>query len=99
MDPKATTDSFIISLSNKDVAPRCGAAVTNLYVNRCLQVQDTFSITAPDETWGLVRLFCGDLYGGMLARLDGETASQLMNCWYDAEGCVRGGPRCHQQND
>merc|ERR1712082_69414 len=51
------------------------------FINRCLEVQDTFSFAAPDETLGLVKLFFGDLFGGILVQFDGELASQLMNFW------------------
>ena len=30
---------------------------------------------------GAVKLYCGDHYGGMLARLDSPEATKLMNCW------------------
>jgi hypothetical protein len=63
------------------------------FINRCLEVQDTFSFAAPDETLGVIKLFCGDLYGGMLARLDGAPASQLMNCWGMTVKDVWGVPR------
>ena len=51
------------------------------FIGRCLEVQEAFSFATPDNTLGAVKLYCGDLYGGMLARLDGVAATQLMNCW------------------
>ena len=51
------------------------------FIGRCLEVQEAFSFATPDDTLGAVKLYCGDLYGGMLARLDSPAATQLMNCW------------------
>ena len=51
------------------------------YIGRSLEVQDAFTFAAPAETLGAVKLYCCDLYGGMLARLGGQPATQLMNCW------------------
>ena len=51
------------------------------YIGRSLEVQDAFSFAAPAETLGAVKLYCCDLYGGMLANLGGQPATQLMNCW------------------
>ena len=59
-----------------DTSMRRGA-----FIGKTLEVQDAFSFAAPAEVLGAVKLYCGDLYGGMLARLDGGPASQLMNCW------------------
>ena len=44
-------------------------------------MQEAFSFATPDDTLAVVKLYCGDLYGGMLARLDSPAATQLMNCW------------------
>ena len=51
------------------------------FIGRCLEVQEAFSFASPNDTLGAVKLYCGDLYGGMLARLDSTAATQLMNCW------------------
>ena len=51
------------------------------FIGRSLEVQEAFSFATPDDTLGAVKLYCGDLYGGMLARLDSQAAIQLMNCW------------------
>ena len=51
------------------------------FIGRCLEVQEAFSFALPNDTLGAVKLYCGDLYGGMLARLDSTAATQLMNCW------------------
>ena len=59
-----------------DTSMRRGA-----FIGKNLEVQDAFSFAAPTEVLGAVKLYCGDLYGGMLARLDGVPASKLMNCW------------------
>ena len=48
---------------------------------------------APAEVLGAVKLYCGDLYGGMLARLDSAPAGQLMNCWAKTVKDVWGLPR------
>ena len=51
------------------------------FIGRCLEVQEAFSFALPDDTLGAVKLYCGDLYGGMLVRLDSTAATQLINCW------------------
>ena len=51
------------------------------FIGCCLEVQEAFSFASPNNTLGAVKLYCGDLYGGMLARLDSTAATQLMNCW------------------
>ena len=51
------------------------------YIGRSLEVQEAFSFAAPAETLEAVKLYCCDLYGGMLADLGGQPATQLMNCW------------------
>ena len=51
------------------------------FIGRCLEVQEAFSFAAPEDTLAAVKLYCGDLYGGILARLDSVAATQLMNCW------------------
>ena len=39
------------------------------FIGRCLEFQEAFSFATPGNTLGAVKLYCGDLYGGMLARL------------------------------
>ena len=51
------------------------------FIGKCMEVQEAFSFAAPAEVLGAVKLYCGDLYGGMLARLDSPEATKLMNCW------------------
>ena len=51
------------------------------FIGKCLEVQEAFAFAAPSEVLGAVKLYCGDLYGTMLAKLDGGPATQLMNCW------------------
>ena len=51
------------------------------FIGKCLEVQEAFSFAAPAEVLGAIKLYCGDLYGGMLARLDSPEATKLMNCW------------------
>ena len=51
------------------------------FIGKCMEVQEAFSFAAPAEVLGAVKLYCGDLYGGMLARLDSPEAQRLMNCW------------------
>ena len=52
------------------------------FIGKCLEVQEAFSFAAPTEVLAAVKLFCGDLYGGMLmlARLDSDEATNLMTC-------------------
>ena len=50
------------------------------FTGKCLPFQEAFSFAAPAEVLAAVKLFCGDLYGGMLARLDSDEATNLMNC-------------------
>ena len=59
-----------------DTSMRRGASI-----GKTLEVQEAFNFAAPAEVLGAVKLYCGDLYGGMLARLDSVPANQLMNCW------------------
>ena len=59
-----------------DTPMRSGA-----YIGRSLEKQEAFSFAALAETLGAVKLYCCDLYCGMLARLGGQPATQLMNCW------------------
>ena len=39
------------------------------FSGKFLEVQEAFAFAAPAEILGAVKLYCGDLYGGMLARL------------------------------
>ena len=50
------------------------------FIDKCLEVKEAFSFAVPSEVLGAIELYCGDLYGGMLARLDSPVASKLMNC-------------------
>jgi hypothetical protein len=59
-----------------DTRMRCGA-----YIGRSLEIQEAFSFAAPADVLAVIKLFCCHLYGGMLARLAGPAAVQLMNCW------------------
>ena len=52
-----------------------------------------FGFAAPTEVLGAVKLYCGDLYGGMLARMDSEPVRQLTNCWNTTIKDVWGVPR------
>ena len=63
------------------------------FIGRCLEVQEAFHFATPDNTLAAVKLYCGDLYGGMLARLDSPAAVQLMNCWGITVKDVWGVPR------
>ena len=63
------------------------------FIGKCLEVQEAFSFAAPSEVLGAVKLYCGDLYGGMLARLDSPEAIKLMNCWGT---CVKDVWRLHR---
>ena len=64
------------------------------FIGRCLEVQEAFHFATPDNTLAAVKLYCGDLYGGMLARLDSPAAVQLMNCrlpsWPSSRGWLPG---------
>ena len=62
-------------------------------IGRCLEVQETFNFAAPTEVLGAVKLYCGDLYGGMLAKIDSEPVKQLTNCWNTCVKDVWGVPR------
>ena len=63
------------------------------FIGRCLEVQEAFSFAAPTEVLGAVKLYCGDLYGGMLAKMDSEPVKQLTNCWNTCVKDVWGLPR------
>ena len=63
------------------------------FIGRCLEVQEAFSFAAPTEVLGAVKLYCGDLYGGMLSPIDSETVKQLTNCWNTCVKDVWGLPR------
>jgi hypothetical protein len=63
------------------------------FIGRCLEVQEAFAFAAPSEVLGAIKLYAGDLYGGMLARLDSGPALQLTNCWNTAVKDVWGLPR------
>ena len=56
-------------------------------------MQESFSFATPSEVLGAIKLYCSDLYGGMLACLDGAPAWQLTNCWNTAVKDVWGLPR------
>ena len=43
-----------------------------VFIGRCLEVQETLSFAASSDVLGAIKLYCGDLYGGMLTRLDSE---------------------------
>ena len=63
------------------------------FIGRCLEVQEAFAFATPSDVLGAIKLYCGDLYGGMLARLDSAPALQLTNCWSTAVKDVWGLPR------
>ena len=71
-----------------DIRRRRGALIS-----RCLEVQESFSFAAPSEVLGAVKLYCGDLYGGMLSRMDSDPVRQLTNCWNTCIKDVWGVPR------
>ena len=71
-----------------DIRMRRGALI-----GRCLEVQEAFSFAAPPEVLAAVKLYCGDLYGGMLYRLDSAPVKQLTNCWNTCVKDVWGVPR------
>jgi hypothetical protein len=71
-----------------DVRMRRGALI-----GRCLEVQEAFGFAGPSEVLGAIKLYCGDLYGGMLSRLDSDAVKQLTNCWFIAVKEVWGLPR------
>jgi hypothetical protein len=50
------------------------------FIGRSMEVMDSFAFAAPTQILGAVKLFVSDLYGGMLWRLDGQLAQQLMRC-------------------
>ena len=49
------------------------------YIGCSLEIQEAFSFAAPAKVLAAIKLYCCDLYGGMLARLAGPAAAQLMN--------------------
>ena len=51
------------------------------FIGKCLKVQEAFVFAAPSEVLGAVKLYCVDLSGTMLARLDSDSATKPMNCW------------------
>ena len=63
------------------------------YIGKSLEVQEAFGFAAPTEVLGAVKLYCGDLYGGMLSRMDSEPVKQLTNCWNTTVKDVWGVPR------
>ena len=71
-----------------DTSMRRGA-----FIGKCLEVQEAFAFAAPSEYLGAVRLYCGDLYGTVLARPDSAPATKLTNCW----GVNRDGKRWPQR--
>jgi hypothetical protein len=50
-------------------------------IGRYLDVQDAFGFASPNDVLAAIKLYCGDLYGGMLARLDSDPIRKLCNCW------------------
>ena len=63
------------------------------FIGRSLEIQEAFGFAAPTEVLGAVKLYCGDLYGGMLCRMDSEPVRQLTNCWNTCVKDVWGVPR------
>ena len=53
-----------------DINTRRGA-----FIGKCLEVQEAFSFAAPATVLGAIKLYCGDLYGGMLDRLDHKVSA------------------------
>ena len=51
------------------------------FIGKCMEVQEAFSFAAPTEVLDAFKLYCGDLYGGMLARLDSPEATKLLSQW------------------
>ena len=43
-----------------------------IFIGHCLEVQESLSFVAPLDVLGAIKLYCGDLYGGMLTLLDSE---------------------------
>ena len=41
-----------------------------IFIGRCLEVQESLSFAATLDVLGAIKLYCGDLYGGMLTCLD-----------------------------
>ena len=64
-----------------------------IFIGRCLEVQEAFAFAPPTEILAAIKLYCGDLYGGMLADLGAEPAIQLANCWSTTIKDVWGVPR------
>ena len=62
-------------------------------IGRFLEVQEAFSFAAPTEVLGAIKLYCGDLYGGMLSPIYSQAVKQLTNCWNTAVKDVWGVPR------
>ena len=56
-------------------------------------MQECFAFAAPPEILGAVKLYCCDLYGGMLTWLDGVSSNRLTNCWGTIVKDVWGLPR------
>lgn len=63
------------------------------YIGKSLEVRDSFSFAAPSEILAAIKLYAADLYGGMMMRLDGVMAKQVMNCWGVTVKDVFGVPR------
>ena len=51
------------------------------FIGKCLELQEAFIFIAPAELLGAVKLYCGGLYGGMLARLFSPEATKVMSYW------------------
>ena len=63
------------------------------FIGRCLEIQESFGFAAPPEILGAVKMYCSDMYGGMLYRLDSGPTRALTNCWNTTVKDVWGLPR------
>jgi hypothetical protein len=50
-------------------------------IGRCLEVQEAFAFAGPSEVLTAIKVYCGDLYGYILARLDSDVVKQMYTCW------------------
>ena len=64
-----------------------------IFIGHCLEVQESLSFAAPLDVLGAIKLYCGDLYGGILTCLDIEQVALLTNSWNTAVKDVWGLPR------